>query len=128
MNNLTPFDLEAAKRGEPIVYRSGQRARFVAHVPEAVMDEQVITLGDAGRTITHTANGSRFLGPHDNYYDLFMAPKPVDVFINIYEDNRDRLVHNTADSAKSAAGKAISLAKITVLNGEAVSVETVHKY
>lgn len=32
---MKPFNLEAAKRGEPIVTRDGRKARFIAHVPEA---------------------------------------------------------------------------------------------
>ena len=32
---MKPFDLEAAKRGEPIVTRGGEAAKFIAHVPDA---------------------------------------------------------------------------------------------
>ena len=39
-----PFNLEAAKRGEPLITRGGDKARFVAHVPEACAECRLICL------------------------------------------------------------------------------------
>ena len=41
---MKPFDLEAAKRGEPIICRDGTPAKFIAHVPEANISERVVAL------------------------------------------------------------------------------------
>lgn len=42
---LRPFDLDAAKRGEPICTRDGSPAKFIAHVPEATpIFDRVIVL------------------------------------------------------------------------------------
>ena len=42
---LRPFDLDAAKRGEPICCRDGRPAKFIAHVPEATpIFDRVIAL------------------------------------------------------------------------------------
>lgn len=38
--NTTPFVLEEAKAGKPIVTRSGNLAKFIAHVPEATLHNQ----------------------------------------------------------------------------------------
>lgn len=73
-----PFDLAAAKRGEPIVTRGGRKARFVAHVPD--------TRDEASRVIAMIEGDARpkfydergLLGGKKLFsgYDLFMAPKP----------------------------------------------------
>jgi len=76
------FDLEAAKRGEPIVCRDGTPAKFIAHVPEACPSEKIVVL--VGRHVwTYRESGAWFengdVGP-----DLLMAPKKRTVWINIY--------------------------------------------
>jgi len=43
---MKPFDLEASKRGEPIVCRDGTPVKFIAHVPEAVNAERLLVLID----------------------------------------------------------------------------------
>ena len=35
LREMKPFDLEAAKRGEPIQCRDGRPVKFIGHVPEA---------------------------------------------------------------------------------------------
>lgn len=73
---MKPFDLEAAKRGEPIVTRDGRKAKFIAHVPEANKDSQVVFLVGSDLYIRQTSG----LGKRKTTYselDLFMAPPPM---------------------------------------------------
>src|SRR6056297_3034805 len=80
---MKPFNLEAAKRGEPIVCRDGTPAKFVAHVPEAKGSNKVIALADK-LVFTCFENGSRSLFGDETSTDLFMAQKKRTVWINIY--------------------------------------------
>lgn len=70
-----PFDLEAAKRGEPIVTRDGQKAVFVGHDPGADKEYRVLARVDSEKCASaYSENGSaKMFGASDR--DLFMAPK-----------------------------------------------------
>lgn len=72
---MRPFDLEAAKRGEPIVTRDGRPAKFVAHVPEAD-DREVVCLVD-GELILFGKCGSFLDKKIQDRMDLLMAPPPM---------------------------------------------------
>lgn len=69
-----PFDLEAAKRGEPIVALCGRPARFLAHVPEASKEFRVQAFIQ-GEPYAHAfdENGGYTLG-RKRFDWLFMAP------------------------------------------------------
>ncbi|WP_258898239.1 hypothetical protein [Burkholderia glumae] len=81
---LKPFDLEAAKRGEPLVTRDGRAAHFIAYVPELGKGYQVIARID-GLLVPHTffENGS-YDCHHEDNDDLFMAPRKVTRWVNLY--------------------------------------------
>jgi hypothetical protein len=76
-NIVTPpgvkaFDLEGAKRGEPIVRRDGVPAKFVGHCPEHPHTSvRLITLSE-GLYRYNCENGSYFSADQDSL-DLFMA-------------------------------------------------------
>ena len=78
---MKPFDLEAAKQGEPIVCRDGTPAKFIAHVPDANDARQIIVLIN-NFIFTHFENGKKY--PDDSDRDLFMAPKTRTVWVNLY--------------------------------------------
>ena len=71
---MKPFDLEAAKRGEPIVTRDGRQARFIAHVPDAPPAQRVVCITDLGVN-THYETGD-FIA-NDSPNDLFMESPPM---------------------------------------------------
>ncbi|WP_175969636.1 hypothetical protein [Burkholderia sp. BCC0322] len=82
---MKPFDLEAAKRGEPIVTRDGRSVAFVAHDPNFSETHRVITRVE-GTTAPrcYFESGAYFKeGPDD--LDLFMAPRKRTVYVNIYD-------------------------------------------
>lgn len=67
---MKPFNLEAAKRGEPIITRDGRKAKFVAYVPEAEEFQQVLVLIDS-HIWSCNSKGEAFA------VDLCMAPPPM---------------------------------------------------
>ena len=80
---MKPFDLEAAKRGEPIVTRGGEAAKFIAHVPEANACYQVVALF-SGLISTYAASGHVYSEKTPYDADLFMAPRKRTVWVNVY--------------------------------------------
>lgn len=54
-----PFDLEAAKRGEPILWNR-RPAKFLLHVPEADEDSRVIVLFE-GSVFSTYENGGAYI-------------------------------------------------------------------
>lgn len=68
-----PFDLEAAKRGEPLITRDGDKARFVAHVPEACAECRVIGLIQGHSSVAqYHENGLYYASGTKCGSDLFM--------------------------------------------------------
>ena len=81
---MKPFNLEAAKEGKPIVTRDGQVAKFVAHVPEAREDQQLVILIN-GTVCTRSDTGLSSVGWKTSG-DLMMAEEEVTVYFNEYEN------------------------------------------
>lgn len=80
-----PFDLEAAKAGAPMVTRDGRKARFLAHVPEAVQSAQIIAMIEGSAVPCYFHENGKFINRFDDRRDLFMAPKPKrTVWVNFY--------------------------------------------
>lgn len=91
-----PFDLQAAKAGSPIVTRDGRTVRFLAHVPEAVSNVQVLAYiqGEDGAREFSASGKAR---PHSGEaLDLFMAPKEKKVrYLNIMANNLDKYAYHS---------------------------------
>ena len=103
---MKPFDLEAAKRGEPIITRDGTPVEFIAHVPNALMLHRVVFL-EIGRIATADEQGSHTGDTGSpTAVDLFMAPRKVTLWLNLYADNRayrhTAFVHGTREEADAA--------------------------
>ena len=103
---MKPFGLEAAMRGEPICTRDGQPAKFIAFVPEASEEQQLIVL--IGTNIWRLyPDGRVHQGESQRSSDLFMAPKKRTVWINLYEhssalDSYDAFVYDSEEMANNA--------------------------
>ena len=65
------FDLEAAKRGDPIVCRNGTPAHFIAYGNVDHAYSVVVKVRD--RIEMYTNNGSFINGDDRNGFDLFMV-------------------------------------------------------
>lgn len=106
---MKPFDLEAAKRGEPIQTREGTPVKFIAHVPEADQSRRVVVL-IGGEIVCFDGNGSH-AGVFETELDLFMAPRKRTVWINLYRNSEGRYASHTY-SKKEFADENGGLARI----------------
>ena len=79
---MKPFDLEAAKRGEPIITRDGVEAHFIAHTDKVTGAYKVLTLIN-GAWHSFTEQGKRH-SEGVSTLDLFMAPRKRTVWVNFY--------------------------------------------
>jgi hypothetical protein len=69
---MKPFDLEAAKRGEPICQRDGRPVLFLMHAPNAKEGQRVIILNECTVEFRRTDGDCCNLCSVDG--DLMMAP------------------------------------------------------
>jgi hypothetical protein len=82
---LKPFDLDAAKRGEPLVTRDGRKATFIAHVPEFDAYERVMVRIDGLGCSVSLGEDGKFKPASESCHDLFMAPRKVELWVNVYD-------------------------------------------
>lgn len=100
---MKPFDLEAAKRGEPIVTLDGSPVKFIAHVPEANIYSRLVVMLNGGIE-SYCVDGS-YRPSCKSTCDLFMAPRKRTVWINPYADGIcDKYLYATEDDADNAQG------------------------
>lgn len=78
MTTLIPFDLEAAKRGEPVITRDGRPARIVCFDMNGTEGNIValITDDDGNESESVHYDDGVWLPGSETNCDLFMAPKP----------------------------------------------------
>lgn len=84
---MKPFDLEAAKRGEPVQFKNGRSCRFVAEIPELGTKESasLLFVTSSGELYYRTKDGK------DPYFlsgewDVILAPKKTKYWVNIYKN------------------------------------------
>lgn len=99
--NYKPFDLEAAKRGEPLITRDGKSAKFIAHVPEAVVDARIVSLCE-DQVPRLYCEGGRYDLYRETVFDLFMAPKKIKKFVNVYMNSKGDITAGLYDSSITA--------------------------
>ena len=81
---MKPFDLEAAKRGEPVCTRDGTPVQQLVHFPEGVRVNKIAAL--SGGVINVYDDQGRYYGDevHVSARDLFMATRKRTVWVNVY--------------------------------------------
>lgn len=86
-DKLKPFDLQKALAGDPVVTRDGRKVLKVAHFPECAGWEVAVHI-EGDKNLTAMPQSGRYLAGRgkagDSEYDLFMAPKQREVWVNIY--------------------------------------------
>ena len=99
---MKPFDLEAAKRGEPICTRDGRDVKFIAHVPETMPHFRLIVLiKDCINFFPETGIAAT---TGNCVSDLFMKPKKKTVWVNLYRKGTANY-HPSEDEANLKANK-----------------------
>jgi len=93
MTTMKPFDLEAAKRGDPVICRNGDKARIICF--DAIFEEPMIVLlmeeDEKEQLFTYNLNGKFDLNEKESSFDLFMLAETKKYFINIYKHEHDFL-------------------------------------
>lgn len=79
---MKPFDLEAAKRGEPMVFGNGQSA-FLVGFNTFNSETPVVVTTELGTVLVRDTKGQA-LGDGDPDWHLYMAPRKVQLWINLY--------------------------------------------
>lgn len=81
---MKPFDLEAAKRGEPVCTRDGTPVQQLVHFPEGCRVNKIAAL--YGGVINTYDDQGRYHGYEGSVSarDLFMAPRKRTVWVNVY--------------------------------------------
>ena len=81
---MKPFDLEAAKRGEPICNRYSEDCVFITHVPDANPEYRVVALTPSKEVYCFDETGSYYCDVSESKHDLFMATRKRTVWVNVY--------------------------------------------
>ena len=81
---MKPFDLEAAKRGDPICNRDSEDCVFITHVPDATPEYRVVALTPFKEVYCFDETGSYYCDGDESRHDLFMAPRKLTVWVNVY--------------------------------------------
>lgn len=89
-NNLKPFNLEAALKGEPVQTRDGRKADEI-HLFETYISIFPLFAIIDGVVYKFTKDG-RFITTEDSYMDLFMAPQKKEYWVNVYK-NREGVIY-----------------------------------
>lgn len=87
---MIPFDLEAAKRGEPLITRDGRKVDFIAHLENKNISHPVTAyIHETAGACSFTEDGV-FFKDRDDCNNLFMAPKPkITVWVNVFSNELD---------------------------------------
>jgi hypothetical protein len=78
---MKPFDLDKALAGEPVVTRAGEKVEKIVHNPDAKEFFRVAFWVDG---IVWGCDESGYVNSGKHGHDLFMAPKEIVKWINIY--------------------------------------------
>lgn len=83
--NLKPFDLEAAKAGEPVCTRDGRKARIICF--DAKCNKPIVALiYDCNKeTVLQYLENGRFFVNQIDKYDLMMLPQKKEGWVNVYK-------------------------------------------
>lgn len=112
-SKLKPFNLEAAKAGEPIVLKKdGSNRHYIGYNKYEKSDFKVVISDDYGNISAYNDLGQSFMSDNENYC-LFMKPQEVVKWVNVYTnfcnelnpscffDSEEQALQNTGKSAHS---------------------------
>lgn len=102
---MKPFNLEAAKAGNPVCTRDGRKARIICF--DLKNDEYPIVAAvenDSSETLfSYTTNGEIADGIESDK-DLMMLPEKKEGWVNIYKEGIDQYIYNNEKAALSRRG------------------------
>lgn len=98
-----PFDLEAAKRSDPICRVNGDPLRFIECSPESPA-YPVLCMSPDGNLETYTTGGLRYNRNPEGIHNIFMLIKTKTVWVNLYLNGEgDVTTHGVTFGTEEAA-------------------------
>lgn len=118
--NLSPFNLEAALRGEPVWHVD--RKLYIDNVTR-VGNRVAFTIAEDGDTIYSATSDGRKTGDYDNVV-LAMRRKSTTVYINIWDSPSFHYTkYGTEEAARTASGCTYSGRRHRKLNADPIKIE-----
>jgi hypothetical protein len=109
---MKPFDLEAAKRGEPIVTRDGRKVIHFHHIETDTSRLCCVVQVEGQAGAGWVPKNGRYDDAVDGVDDLFMAPKMVTKYLNVYDsrahgsyDGQSSFLFDNEEAAKDNADR-----------------------
>ncbi len=119
VNNLKPFDLEAAKQGKSVCTRDGRKARIICFNADPKGRKHIIALvttvpNEMECVFPYFMNG-RFYENRDSEDDLMMLPEKKEGWVNVYKGGLlDTKVYNTRQEAFEKASQQDYVATVEI--------------
>jgi hypothetical protein len=107
--NLKPFDLQKALAGDPVVTRGGHKVSQIVYLPGRINGPPVAAFSDS-RCLCYRPLDGRTSEGYDTDYDLFMAPKTVTKYVNVYPHRCATLYATPEDAKMNQTPSAIAVA------------------
>ncbi len=101
IKNLKPFDLEAAKRGDPVCTRNGNKARIISFDSKSIYSIIALILDEEDEEEPHsfTENG-HYIEDDDNHeFDLMMTQKTKKLWIAVAKNTNHADNYSTSGFA-----------------------------
>jgi len=98
-----PFNLEAAKRGDPVVTREGLPVRFLAHEPTFLYTSRVLTVVKGRTNVLFTGEDGTYRTDKVKHPDdLYMATVKRTVYVNVIRSARGELIAEVREKEAEA--------------------------
>lgn len=117
---MEPFDLERALAGEPVVTRDGREVTEIHFFKTDQGDYPLIAVIDENQE-AFTKDGFFASSREECESDLFMKPKVVEGWINVYQEGDSiwtSFAHESEERAKQTIGKFATYIKTIKITNE----------
>ena len=101
---MKAFNLEKALAGEKVITRDGQEATQIVKFTNLQQDQETIYVVMDKEVRSYYSDGAYDEMVDESRYDLFMAPKKLSGFINVYDTGIFGNIHDTKSKADDSNG------------------------
>lgn len=117
-----PFDLEAAKRGEPIQTRDGRKATFIGLAP-VMLAQGVVAYVEGDNYVRFYCDDGKYLHTSKSQYDLVMAPKPKKsltkvLYLLVAKNGKNFVTASSKKPGEHSYWKCIGSKEVTITEGD----------
>lgn len=101
---MKPFDIELARQGKPVCLRNGRKARIICFDVKGNAYPIIALVEDGEYEVAMYFNERGRTCAHPSEYDLMMASKKKEMYINIYRGGSGPIpggfLYNTLEKAR----------------------------